>query len=1110
MRIRARPGVLALIALTSCSAAQGAASNSQFFDIPAGSAELAITEFSRQTRIQIIVPSEALLGVSTPAVHGEFDSSTVLALLLKDTELVVVSDDGRTVIVRRKAPVPAPGSQHAAASRDMPVLEAVTVTGYRASLERAVRTKREMTSLTESVFAEDIGKFPDTNLAESLNRVPGIVLTRDANGEGVLVAIRGLSTNFTKVLLNGVPISLATEGAIDFNNSNREVDLNMFPSELFASLTVQKTPTADDIEGGAAGTVNIRAPRPFDEPGPRLTYAAQGIDNSLTNGPGANGALIASDTWNTAVGDIGVLVGLAGQHTYTMTRGWEDGNGGWVTPSITNPTLCGATTGCDLPGSAVSIGGDALTIAPVIPRNVNVAGYGTGSVVDAAMLRALNPGLNMTQLSNMLLPRLPRIMYQRGTRDRLNAVASVEVRPTDKLQFFADFVAAHRVNNLDRSDMSWGVRAGTGALPTIPMNLRLDPNGLVTSGDFANAQLGLEARPYVESSDFLGANAGLSWKVTDLLSLDVQVNASRSHYLQQTPTIYVVTCPSAGNASGVPGCPAPAGGVLVHFENQGGVPAITTNVDYDNPDNFQWSGGRATIRDEKRYTETYGSHLDLSYGGEMIKAKIGAAYDVQYRNIFAMDFLSDWQKSVCGGGTSATCTGVAGSTIPQSSLPSYLYPGPGGFVSVNYHKFLQDSGYYSLTVPALATTRYGCVYQPPGSRFSPVGVTLATSGCIEERVVGLYGMADGVVAVIGRNLHYDIGLRWVETKQSIRSPVRRNDLSFDFSNSARTYQTFLPSASLAYEVADNTLVRASASRTMTRPDASQMIDVVDFSDLTALEAFIGNTDLSPYFSNNIDLGAEYYMGDESYFGVALFRKWISGFSTRSLLTRPFSYLAQYGITWITLSDMQRQALFQRSGCASDANCPADISVEEWINAPGIETISGLELSYVQSLDFALSRYGLSGFGITGNITFIGQSSSGSAAIHAVGVAPHTLNVTGYYEHQGLMARLSFVHTDRTYASASNKQDVCLPTTQALAAGCPEGAYIFEAPYNQADFSSSVKLSTMFGVLPSDPKITLNVQNVFDAKHHSYFQYKNAYHYQYVAGRTFMFGIHGTF
>ena len=120
---------------------------------------------------------------------------------------------------------------------------------------------------TTWVFAEDIGKFPDANVAEALNRIPGINITREADNEGLQVAIRGLGANFTKILLNGAPISVASSGATDQNTNNREVDLNMFPTELFTQLTVEKTPTADMIEGGLAGDVGMRTLRPFDHPG---------------------------------------------------------------------------------------------------------------------------------------------------------------------------------------------------------------------------------------------------------------------------------------------------------------------------------------------------------------------------------------------------------------------------------------------------------------------------------------------------------------------------------------------------------------------------------------------------------------------------------------------------------------------------------------------------------------------------------------------------------------------------------------------------------------------------------------------------------------------------
>src|ERR1700722_15253034 len=124
-------------------------------------------------------------------------------------------------------------------------VEQVTVTGYAASLEKATDAKRNSNNFTDTVFAEDIGKFPDTDVAESLNRIPGVTISREIDGEGVNVSIRGLGTNFTKILLNGAQVSVASTGATDQSDNDREVDLNMFPSELFTQLTVSKTPTAD-------------------------------------------------------------------------------------------------------------------------------------------------------------------------------------------------------------------------------------------------------------------------------------------------------------------------------------------------------------------------------------------------------------------------------------------------------------------------------------------------------------------------------------------------------------------------------------------------------------------------------------------------------------------------------------------------------------------------------------------------------------------------------------------------------------------------------------------------------------------------------------------------
>ena len=159
-------------------------------------------------------------------------------------------------------------------------VEAVTVTGYAASLQKATDAKRDSTNFTDTVFAEDIGKFPDTNIAELLNRIPGVTISRETDGEGR----QRLDPRPGHQLHQGHAERRQRGGRLHrrdrSSNANREVDLNWFPTELFTQLTVSKSPTADMLEGGAAGNVNLRSARPFDQEGLRVTYNLQGNDYS--------------------------------------------------------------------------------------------------------------------------------------------------------------------------------------------------------------------------------------------------------------------------------------------------------------------------------------------------------------------------------------------------------------------------------------------------------------------------------------------------------------------------------------------------------------------------------------------------------------------------------------------------------------------------------------------------------------------------------------------------------------------------------------------------------------------------------------------------------------
>jgi hypothetical protein len=137
------------------------------------------------------------------------------------------------------------------------------------------------------------------------------------------------------VLLNGAQIAVASSGRTDSQNQNREVDLNLFPTELFTRLDVSKTPMASQVEGGVAGVVNMRSARPFDyKSSGQLIYSLQAGKNNQADDISPRGSLIASKTWETNIGEFGILIGYAAfARNKSTTEGFE--TIGWTNPNMT-------------------------------------------------------------------------------------------------------------------------------------------------------------------------------------------------------------------------------------------------------------------------------------------------------------------------------------------------------------------------------------------------------------------------------------------------------------------------------------------------------------------------------------------------------------------------------------------------------------------------------------------------------------------------------------------------------------------------------------------------------------------------------------------------------
>jgi TonB-dependent receptor len=378
--------------------------------------------------------------------------------------------------------------------------------------------------------------------------------------------------------------------------------------------------------------------------------------------------------------------------------------------------------------------------------------------------------------------------------------------------------------------------------------------------------------------------------------------------------------------------------------------------------------------------------------------------------------------------------------------------------------------------------------------------TGANGGLVEEKTAGAYFEINGSTDARDLKLRYNAGLRWVQTDQTIGGRVsipdpRNTDPAngqggfypniVNFVETTNTYDNLLPSASLSVGLTDNAIARAAISRTMTRPDPNAMLPGLSFTSPSADIGTVGNPALDAYLSDNLDLGFEYYTGREGLIGVAVFRKLIEGFTVNGSATVPFSALAPYGVTYNTLTPTQQAAIDARGGPAV-----ATVVLNQQVNASGKLTVDGIEFTYVQPLP--------AGFGLAANYTIVDQRGDGAAPAIAIGVAPHTYNLTPYYERGGISVRLSGTRNEGSQVSGSNQN------------GIPAAA-LFSDTYTQWDLGTTFDLAAIMHRKGSAlPQITLDVINLSDEDQRSYFQFANATFTNYTPGRQVVLGVRGHF
>lgn len=462
-----------LAAAAGLSAAAPADQPARDFAIDAGSLTNAIQALSLQGDVQIMTAVNTARLKNAP-VRGTMRADEALARLLAGLPIKAEYVAGGYVLKHAAADIAAPQQGPA---------EEVVVTGYRGSLQRAIDLKFAAVVSQDGIFADDIAAFPDINLAESMQRIPGVAITRDS-GEGRQITVRSLGPDFTRTQINGMEVLGNTASGMDNRglvSRTRSFDFSLFASELFSGVTIEKSYAASEDEGGIAGTAKLRTPKPFDFPGLKFAVSGKTMVNGDSTTPTPHLAALFSNRWS----DFGVLIAAAFSTANSVERGYR--NWGW------HQAVFGSTN-----------------ISPAIAPS------------DASALLA----------SQIYLPIAETYSSWFNHRTRIGATAALQYRPADNLAFDLDVMFGHLSNH--RTDYALAAAGSNGLTVDITGSQYLQAativNNSLIAAKFSGVDLRSEANAMQDATDFYQAVLNSQADISDKITVHALLGASRSAY----------------------------------------------------------------------------------------------------------------------------------------------------------------------------------------------------------------------------------------------------------------------------------------------------------------------------------------------------------------------------------------------------------------------------------------------------------------------------------------------------------------------------------------------------------------------------------------------------
>ena len=848
--------------------------------------------------------------------------------------------------------------------------EDIIVTGIRGSLQRNLDIKRTSPGVVDVISAEDIGKFPDSNVAASLQRLPGVSINRSGDrGEPQGITVRGFGGDFNETLIDGRRLSTASGG--------RSVDFTTVGADFVGQLAVYKTPDVTVSASSIGATVNISYPKPFDKMGERIAMTFGGsYQDKAENFVPTVGALYSKTFANDTIGLLGsaIYTRRDTQTNRVYVSGWQ---GGLYAP-------------CQIAGSPA-----AATCNP----------------------RAAGPGVPTTDVPS--ITGWYQQQYgadQRYTKDeRLDGRLAFQWQPSDGVLLTIDDNYSRQTVNTEI--YGFGVWFNQGSL----RNVQLDENG--TTVDFRQAGTPTDFTGALNSSLLETNQVGANLKLDLTPSLRIEFDASHS-LSKLNPDGRI----SSDNADvGYGGLLGTNLGVQVTGDSRDSFPVFTTYGPGGNQ--ARWTdtsviGSHVTVRTaQQNRDEVNQFRVNLVWDREQFSVKAGGMYlEDEYSLAGRNTFINNYWQAYAGygapsgqGGGVLIPANLLAERIPTGNwIPGFQGSLPPELIAINpfaYQKYLEGLGNpQTRNIPGY---NYGCC-TPPFTGTFDLALDPGRQN-IREKTWAAYLRGDLKGELGGMAFRLNAGIRYEKTDIAssgfgrlptsiVTSTTDPTLLTVIFTpeqsvTTTSSYDYFLPSLDAKLEITDSLHIRGDVSRTLTRPSLNVLTPVLNIGvgqRRGALTATGGNPALQPFLSWNYDAAVEWYYARNSYFAVNGFIKDVSNFNVA-------------GATPQTINGVVDPTTGQ----------PAVFVVSQRVNGPSA-VVKGVEIAWQQV-------FGDSGFGFNANATFVStnkpydETDLSTTGFAVTGLA-NSANFVGFYDKNGFQIRAAVNWRDKYLSQFGQAQN----------------------------------------------------------------------------------------